>query len=63
MYNYNITAATETEKYNIIDLIRAVGATLTGVSGYGSGYYIQLNATPLQASEINLELSKGGQNQ
>ena len=50
MYNYNITAATETEKYNIIDLIRAVGATLTGVSGYGSGYYIQLNATPLQAS-------------
>ena len=62
MYNYNITAATETEKYNIIDLIRAVGATLTGVSGYGSGYYIQLNATPLQASEINMELSKGGKN-
>ena len=62
MYNYNITAATETEKYNIIHLIRAVGATLTGVSGYGSGYYIQLNATPLQASEINMELSKGGQN-
>lgn len=62
MYNYNITAATETEKYNIIGLIRAVGATLTGVSGYGSGYYIQLNATPLQASEINMELSKGGKN-
>ena len=63
MYNYNITAATENEKYNIIDLIRAVGATLTGVSGYGSGYYIQLNATPLQASEINMELSRGGKNQ
>ena len=62
MYNYNITAATETEKYNIIGLIRAVGATLTGVSGYESGYYIQLNATPLQASEINMELSKGGKN-
>ena len=62
MYNYNITAATEIEKYNIIGLIRAVGATLTGVSGYGSGYYIQLNATPLQASEINMELSKGGKN-
>ena len=62
MYNYNITAATETEKYTIIGLIRAVGATLTGVSGYGSGYYIQLNATPLQASEINMELSKGGKN-
>ena len=63
MYNYNITATTETEKYNIIDLIRAVGATLTGVSGYGSGYYIQLNATPLQASEINMELSRGGKKQ
>lgn len=62
MHNYNITADTETEKYNIIDLIRSVGATLTGVSGYGSGYYIQLNATPLQASEINMELSKGGRN-
>lgn len=62
MHNYNITASTETEKYNIITLIRAVGATLTGVSGYGSGYYIQLNATPLQASEINMELSRGGQN-
>lgn len=63
MHNYNITAATETEKYNIINLIRRVGAKLTAVSGYGSGYYIQLNATPLQASAINLELSKGGKNQ
>lgn len=62
MHNYNITAATEAEKYNILDIIRAVGATLTGVSGYGSGYYIQMNATPLQASEINTELSKGGKN-
>ena len=62
MHNYNITAATENEKYNIIDLIRRVGAQLTGVSGYGSGYYIQLNATSLQASEINMELSRGGQN-
>ncbi len=60
MHNYNITAATEAEKYNILDIIRAVGATLTGVSGYGSGYYIQLNATPLQVSAINMELSKGG---
>lgn len=58
MYNYNITAATETEKYLIIDIIRSVGATLTSVSGYGSGYYIQLNATSIQAAAINKELSK-----
>ena len=58
MHNYNITAKTETEKYNLIDLIRSTGATVTGVSGYGTGYYIQLNATPLQASAINLELSR-----
>jgi hypothetical protein len=58
MHNYNITAKTEDEKYNLIDLIRSTGATVTGVSGYGSGYYIQLNATPLQASAINLELSR-----
>ena len=58
MHNYNITAATENEKYNIINLIRRVGATLTAVSGYGNGYYIQLHATPLQASAINMELSK-----
>lgn len=62
MHNYNITAATETEKYNIINLIHRVGAQLTAVSGYGNGYYIQLNATSLQASAINMELSKGGQN-
>ena len=58
MHNYNITAKTEDEKYNLIDLIRSTGATVTGVSGYGTGYYIQLNATPLQASAINLELSR-----
>ena len=58
MHNYNIVASTEAEKYRIIDVIRSVGATLTGVSGYGSGYYIQINATSLQASAINMELSK-----
>ena len=45
-------------KYRIINIIHAVGAKLTGVSGYGSGYYIQLNATSIQASEINMRLSK-----
>ena len=58
MHNYNIVAATEAEKYRIIEIIRSVGATLTGVSGYGTGYYIQLNATSLQASEINMKLSR-----
>jgi hypothetical protein len=56
MNNYNITASTETQKYNIINIIRAAGAVLTGVSGCGSGYYIQLNATPEQADSINLML-------
>lgn len=58
MYNYNIVAKTESEKHRIIAIIRTQGATLTGVSGYGSGYYIQLNATSLQASAINMALSK-----
>ena len=56
MNNYNIVVQTENEKYNIINLIRAVGAVLTGVSGYGSGYYIQLNATPEQVHLINKKL-------
>ena len=60
MNNYNIVATTEAEKYHIINIIRATGAKLTGVSGYGAGYYIQLNATSLQASAINMELSKKG---
>lgn len=58
MHNYNIVATTEEEKYRIIEIIRNEGATLTGVSGYGSGYYIQLNATSLQVSSINMALSK-----
>lgn len=53
MNNYNITAGTEEQKYNIINIIRKAGAVLTGVSGYGAGYYIQLDATPEQAEKIN----------
>lgn len=60
MHNYNIVAATEAEKYRIIEVIRSAGATLTGVSGYGAGYYIQMDATDSQASAINAELSKKG---
>ena len=57
MHNYNIVAATEAEKYRIIELIRSTGATLTGVSGYGTGYYIQMDASDSQASAINAALS------
>lgn len=58
MNNYNISAATENEKYKILEVIRAAGAVLTGVSGYGSGYYIQLDATPDQADRINNALQE-----
>lgn len=53
MNSYNIVAATEADKYSILKTIRVAGAVLTGVSGYGSGYYIQLDATPEQLKEIN----------
>lgn len=56
MNNYNIMAHTETQKYNIINIIREAGAVLTGVSACGSSYYIQLDATPEQADNINLML-------
>lgn len=56
MNNYNIIAGTETQKYNIINIIRKAGAILTGVSGCGTGYYIQIDATPEQAENINLML-------
>lgn len=56
MNNYNIVAETETQKYNIIEIIRKAGAVLTAVSGYASGYYIQIDTTPEQASNINLML-------
>ena len=56
MNNYNIIAESETQKYNIISIIKKAGATLTAVSGYGAGYYIQLNATTEQANNINLML-------
>jgi hypothetical protein len=56
MKNYNIIAGSETQKYNIINIIRQAGAVLTGVSGCGTGYYIQIDATPEQADNINLML-------
>lgn len=56
MQNYNIYTATEAEKYRILDLVRSTGGKITGVSGCGSGYYIQIQATPAQAHTINLRL-------
>lgn len=56
MNNYNIVVNTEQEKYEVINDIRAVGAVLTGVSGYYDGYYIQLNATPEQVHLLNKKL-------
>ena len=53
MKSYNIVASTEADKYSVIETIRAAGAVLTGVSGYGSGYYIQFDATEAQADYIN----------
>lgn len=59
MTSYNIYLATKPEKYALLDQLRAVGARCTGVSGCGTGYYIQLDATPAQADQINdfLEVS------
>lgn len=56
MNNYSIYLATETEKYRLIELSRAAGATVTGGSGCGTGYYIQIDATAAQADEINRKM-------
>lgn len=53
MKNYNIVVITESEKYRIMGIIRSAGAIVTGVSEYGSAYYIQLDANATQAAEIN----------
>lgn len=53
MKNYNIYMATEAEKYNFINIARNAGAVITGVSGCGTGYYIQIDATEAQADAIN----------
>ena len=56
MTNYNIYLETETEKYDCIAQARKAGATVTGVSGCGTGYYIQIDATEAQADYINRNL-------
>lgn len=54
--NYNLYASTETAKYTALHIILSAGATLDAISGCGSGYYIQITATPEQATEINRKL-------
>lgn len=56
MNSYNIYVQTEQEKYEVIRDIREAGAVLTAVSGCGTGYYIQLDATPEQVFIINQKL-------
>lgn len=58
MHNYSIYLPTESEKYRCIEIIRAAGAVLTGVSGCGTGYYIQIDATPEQVEQIEKELEE-----
>lgn len=53
MKNYNIYLETESEKYDFMEITRRAGGKITGVSECGSGYYIQLEATPDQAATIN----------
>lgn len=56
MKNYNVYMTTEKAKYDFITTARRIGAIITGVSGCGTGYYIQLNATDEQAARINTYL-------
>lgn len=51
--SYNIYLQTEREKLDFVFLVRLVGAHVDGVSGCGTGYYIQISATPEQAERIN----------
>lgn len=58
MNSYHIVTMNTNDKYIILDLIRSTGANVTGVSGYGSGYYIQFDATAAQVDAINRELEE-----
>lgn len=60
MEKYNLYRATETGKNAALEMINKAGATVTGVSGCGSGYYIQLEATPEQANRIDQMILQEG---
>lgn len=53
MNNYNIYFNEETEAAEFKRIARSEGAIITAVSGCGTGYYIQLDATEKQAARIN----------
>ena len=57
---YSVYLQAEAEKYDFISTARSVGATVTGVSGCGIGFYIQIQATPDQAAAINRIFTGGG---
>lgn len=56
MENYSIYLSTEFEKYDLMHHARMCGAKITGVSGCGPGYYIQIDATAEQVDYINRNL-------
>lgn len=60
MSAYSIYLETEKEKYNLIRAARQSGATVTGVSGCGPGYYIQVDATPAQVAQIEKTMQGAG---
>lgn len=53
MNAYSLYRETAAEKYDAMRIVRAAGATVANVSGCGTGYYIQIEATAAQASEID----------
>jgi hypothetical protein len=59
MKNYNVYMTTEKAKYDFITTARRIGAIITGVSGCGTGYYIQIDATLDQVEKINAYLQGG----
>lgn len=60
MENYNVYRETETGKYQVMDMIRKAGGKITSVSGCGSGYYIQFDATLEQVNEIDRMILQEG---
>lgn len=53
MNHYSIYLSQEWEKLELFAAVRNAGATLTGSSACGSGYYVQIDATPEQADYID----------
>lgn len=56
----HIVFATAGEKDRYKEAVRAVHAKLVNVSGYGSGYYVEVLATPAQRAALDDFVSGGG---